>query len=59
MAQMRKFLVTWKLEPNDDIDFDAEIMAPDYRTAKEKFQESFPLDHVVCVTRAPTLGVAA
>ena len=49
-----KFIVLWKLEPNDDIDFEADVMATSYREAKEKFQQLFPHDHVVTVERAPT-----
>lgn len=54
MAETVKFIVLWKLEPNDDIDFEADVYATSYREAREKFQKLFPHDHVVAVERAPT-----
>lgn len=54
MSKPIKFIVLWKLEPNDDIDFEADVIATSYREAREKFQKLFPHDHVVDVQRAPT-----
>lgn len=59
MAKQVKFLVLWKLEPNDEVEFEADVMATSYRDAREQFQKLSPLDHVVEVRRAPTVRTAA
>lgn len=37
MAKQVKFLVLWKLEPNDEVEFEADVMATSYRDARKQF----------------------